>query len=101
MRIHPREERTRKAEYALKGAVHDIIVRHDLTEAEGLRVVNAALSDRVGGVAKYAIREERHGNTDTPGGFEPECPKGGAHEWMHEAKKPIRCTRCKKLRASL
>lgn len=44
--------------------------KHGLTEAEKLRVVNAIASDWIAGVAKYAIRDERHGNTSTPGGLE-------------------------------
>jgi len=34
------------------------------------RVVNTALGDTVGAIAKYQIRYERHGNTDKPGGLE-------------------------------
>lgn len=99
--IHPREERTRKAENELRLALSDIVQKHHLTEGEALRIVNAALCDWVGGVAKYSIRAERHGNSSTPGGFEPDCQKGGSHEWAAVADKPIRCKRCRKLRSSL
>lgn len=58
----------REAEVQLRTAVLKIL--EGLTEAEGLRVVNAVLSSHVGSVAKYAIREERHGDLDKPGGLE-------------------------------
>ncbi len=70
MKIHPREPRVRQAENELRTALADIVKKYDLTDGEALAIVNAALSGWVGGVAKYAIREERHGNTDTPGGLE-------------------------------
>jgi hypothetical protein len=71
MRRHPREQRCVEAEVALSSAILDITQKHALTEAEALRVVNAACSSWIGNSAKYAIREERHGNTDTPGGRIP------------------------------
>ena len=70
MRIHPREERCHKAENELRESLLEIVQKHELTEAEALRVVNAALSGWVGSVAKYAIREERHGDPSKPGGVE-------------------------------
>jgi hypothetical protein len=59
-----------EAEMELRKAVTDIGKKHDLTEMELLRVVNTALGDTVGSIAKYHIRYERHGNTDKPGGLE-------------------------------
>lgn len=70
MRIHPREEQTRKAENELRSAILDIVQKHKLTEGEALRVVNEACSSWIAGVAKYAIREERHGDATKPGGLE-------------------------------
>lgn len=70
MRIHPREERTKKAEVELKSAVSELVKKHELSEGEALRVVNAAFSDWIAGVAKFAIRMERHGNTNDAGGLE-------------------------------
>ncbi len=69
MRIHPREERVRKAENELRELLCSITEKHELTEAEKLRVINAIASDWIAGVAKYAIREERHGDANTPGGL--------------------------------
>lgn len=70
MKIHPRELLVRQAENDLRIALLDIKTRHGLTEAEALRMINTATSEWIGGVAKHSIREERHGNTDTPGGLE-------------------------------
>ncbi len=70
MRIHPRDILVRHAENELREALADLVKKHALTEAEALRVVNAALSDWVAGVAKYAIRGERHGDPSKPGGIE-------------------------------
>lgn len=69
-RRHPREESCTKAQIALKLAIQTICREHDLTDAESLRVVTAAMSTWIGDVAKYAIRMERHGDTNKPGGWE-------------------------------
>lgn len=68
-RQHPRELRCNKAEIDLSMAIHKVIEEHNLTTAEQLRVVNAALSKYIGHIAKIEIRLERHGNTETPGGW--------------------------------
>jgi hypothetical protein len=65
--MHSRETVVREAELKLKRALLEAI--KDLTEAEGLRVVNAVMSSHIGSVAKYAIREERHGDPEKPGGL--------------------------------
>lgn len=70
LRIHPREEPTHKAELELRVALADIVEKHALTEGEALSIVNAALSGWVGTVAKFAIRHERHGDPNKPGGLE-------------------------------
>jgi hypothetical protein len=72
MRIHPRETLVRTAKLMVSSAV--LTHTAELTEAERLFVVNAVCSDWIAGVAKIAIREERHGNADTPGGLAPELP---------------------------
>lgn len=53
----------------LMKATADLVKKYELTEAEQIRVVVAACQNWLGSIAKYAIREERHGNTDTPGGL--------------------------------
>lgn len=70
MKIHPREVIVRKAENELRELLCTVTDKHGLTEAEKLRVINAIASDWIAGVAKYAIRDERHGVTDKPGGLE-------------------------------
>ncbi len=68
-RIHPREKIVREA--ASKLRLFLVEVTKDLTEAEGLRIVNDVLSSHIGSIAHYAIRAERHpGEPDTPGGWE-------------------------------
>lgn len=66
-RIHPREAIVNKAENDLRTAIAAAV--RELTTAEELRVLASVFGDRVGGIAKYAIREERHGKTDKPGGI--------------------------------
>lgn len=72
MRQHRREPIVRAAENELRGAIIDIIEKHQLTDAEALAIVAAALGGHVGSVAKYAIRMERHGDPNKPGGLEDE-----------------------------
>jgi hypothetical protein len=71
-RIHEREKPVREAECELRQAILDVEKKHDLTEAELLRVVNGVCSETIGSIAKYHIRFERHGDTDTPGGWAKE-----------------------------
>jgi hypothetical protein len=71
-RMHPREMPTNKAESDLSEAIHKVIEEYELTDGEALRVVNAALSKWLGNYAKITIREERHGNSETPGGWAPD-----------------------------
>lgn len=69
-KIHSREREVEKAEMDLRSRLLEWMKEHDLTTYEHLRVVNQVLSGEIAGTLKYAIREERHGNTDTPGGLE-------------------------------
>lgn len=100
MRRHPREKRCVEAEVALSSAILDITQKYDLTEAESLRVVNAACSSWVGNLAKYSIREERHGNTDTPGGWAPSDsvldPLECGHAWHRDLEERAKsaCPSC-------
>ncbi len=66
-RVHEREKLVKAAELKLGGMVADAC--GDLTTAESLRVLVNVLGDGVGRIAKYAIRQERHGDTDKPGGW--------------------------------
>lgn len=67
--IHPREKKTRDAENDLRTALAEIARKYELTRFEEISVVNRVLSDTIGTICKYAIRQERHGNTDKPGGW--------------------------------
>lgn len=70
MRIHRREQAVHAAEHELTRFILDLVKKHELTEGEQLRVVNAAASSYIGGMAKYMIRDERHGDPSKPGGIE-------------------------------
>jgi len=69
-RIHPREQLVKDAEMKIKTAIVEAC--KGLTTAESLQVVNHACHEEIGGILKYEIRMERHGNTNTPGGWAPE-----------------------------
>lgn len=69
-RIHPREQQVNLAESALAIAMWKEIEKHDLTQVEAMRVVHNACGSVLGGLIKHAIRYERHGDTDKPGGLE-------------------------------
>lgn len=70
MKIHPREPLVNEVEAKILATIHRETAR--LTEAESLRVVNKACSGWIASVAKYAIRLERHGDADQPGGLAPD-----------------------------
>lgn len=76
-RIHPREELVKKAELKIQEVFLE--VTEGLTTGEVLRVCASVFGSQVGTIAKYAIRRERHGNSDRPGGWAPEN-EGGANE---------------------
>ncbi len=75
MRLHPREMVVRQAKCDLLNAILDVVAKHELTEGEQLSVVAGELSSWVMGVAKYAIREERHGDPEKCGGLSYEEPR--------------------------
>lgn len=67
-RMHSRVPIVNGAEIKLREALSEI--RKDLTEPEFLKMVANVLSDQVSTIAKYAIRQERHGCMDKPGDWE-------------------------------
>lgn len=69
-RMHPREQKVNSAKHDLLEAWMKAYEKYELTTGEMLRVLTEFNSDQVGSIAKYAIREERHGRTDKPGGIE-------------------------------
>lgn len=64
-KIHPRSVVVNDARLALTKAIGECTAL--LTTAETIQVVTTVMSNELLGIAKYAIREERHGNTDKPG----------------------------------
>lgn len=69
LRIHERERLVRDAESKLNGALIDVFKAADLTEGEELRVISSVFGGWLSSIAKFKIREERHGNATTPGGL--------------------------------
>jgi len=69
-KMHSREVIVRTAQRDLDSAFLDIWKKHDLTEGEMIKIVSNFSNSHIAGAAKYMIREERHGNSETPGGFE-------------------------------
>ena len=68
-RIHPRSSIVREAELRISQAIQEAV--KDLTDAETLQAVNGVCSSFIAGMAKYAIRAERHPeNPDNPGDLE-------------------------------
>lgn len=62
--IHPRVIVVRQASIEIAQAVTNAMQKHELTYAEAFSI----LGEQISGLAKFAIRQERHGDTDTPGG---------------------------------
>jgi hypothetical protein len=67
-RIHPRENLVRQAERDLDEAFDEVCKKHGLTYGEKLRIACGVFARYVGDVAKYMIRDERHGDAARPGG---------------------------------
>lgn len=70
MKLHPREQVVTDAENEVRTALVEAIKKYELTTGEELRILANLFGSEVGTIAKYIIRQERHGNTDTPGGLE-------------------------------
>ncbi|KKN07250.1 hypothetical protein LCGC14_1068900 [marine sediment metagenome] len=64
---HEREKLVTSAEIELQKAALEI--SKELTTAEYLRVLANVFGGAINSIAKYEIRQERHGNTETPGGW--------------------------------
>lgn len=72
MRMHPRERVVRKARSALQSHLTQWLKHHDLTTYEEIMVISDVMGSTITGAMKYAIREERHGDQNTPGGIASE-----------------------------
>lgn len=71
-RQHERERLVSAARISLSEKVSDWLreeTTQELTDAEYISVVTDTLAQSVLGHTKMMIRVERHGNTDTPGGW--------------------------------
>jgi hypothetical protein len=68
--LHPRELLVKEAELDLLRAWLKVVENRALTTVEELRVLANFAQSQIGGVAKYMICEERHGDADKPGGVE-------------------------------
>ena len=70
-RIHPREVLVEEARRDLSSALLEWEKGHDnLTTAEHIKVVTGVFNDHILSMMKFAIRHERHGDPDKPGGLE-------------------------------
>jgi hypothetical protein len=67
--LHEREKLVRDAEHDLRKALLDLDGKYDLTQFEYIQLLQGVLGGEIQTICKYGIRQERHGNTDTPGGL--------------------------------
>lgn len=68
-RLHPREKMVREAQTQLMQNLLDLQRNFELTDGEWVSIIAGELGDTLTRWAKYAIREERHGRADRPGGL--------------------------------
>lgn len=68
-KLHPRFKLCRKYEGELTEAVFAVIEKHadDLTYAELMSGISRVMHEQLSQWFKRTIREERHGDADTPG----------------------------------
>jgi hypothetical protein len=69
-RLHKREKLIRDAESELRRAVMEVDEKYNLTQFEYIQLLHVILGEAILTVCKYGIRQERHGDTETPGGLE-------------------------------
>lgn len=69
MRIHPREKITRELERRISDTMIEACNDLDPTYLELIQALNGAIQSQI----KYAIRVERHGDVNTPGGEAPDA----------------------------
>lgn len=71
MRTHPREAIVSEAQVELTKLVLGWSAKHDLSDGELLSVLDEVLGDRIAGLARRIIRDERHPHDpEKPGGIE-------------------------------
>jgi len=73
MKIHEREFIVNEAECEIEKAFIDVMIeiksKHELTIGEEIKIVTSVLTHWLGSIAKYMIRDERHGDSDKLGGL--------------------------------
>ncbi len=69
-KLHSREKAVMSAESKLRSALVDLEKEFDLTRFELIQVIQSVAGEYILSICKYAIRRERHGSTDKPGGLE-------------------------------
>lgn len=70
MKLHPRTLVCQDAQRKLNLAWDSIATQLDLTPTERYAVLWRVAADDISGMFKYMIREERHGDAETPGDVE-------------------------------
>lgn len=65
MKLHLRVQITNSAKYAVALHLGDIVIKHDLTDAEVIAILAEEIQERT----KYMIRIERHRDANKPGGL--------------------------------
>jgi hypothetical protein len=74
LQIHEREHQCIMAALALRQMLMTLTRDYNLTDAEEFQMVSSVLGDYSRDHAKYWIRQERHGKTDSPGGLAQDGP---------------------------
>lgn len=75
MKQHEREQVVREVELKLGKHLVDTLMETDLTYGEQLRVLTEVYGNFLARMAKYMIREERHGDPNKCGGLAYDEPK--------------------------
>ena len=69
MKMHEREMVVKEVQLKLSKHLCDTMIDSDLTYGEQLRVLTEVYGNWIASIAKYMIREERHGDTTKCGGL--------------------------------
>lgn len=80
-KLHEREQRVRAAASELRSNVFEL--GKELTTGEYLRILADVFGGEIASIAKYAIREERHGDQGIPGGLEGPKNTTVSEDWLH------------------
>lgn len=81
MKMHPREQVAKEVSLKLSKHLCDTMLDSDLTYGEQLRVLEEVYGNWIASIAKYMIREERHGDPNKCGGLAYEEKKEEKREF--------------------